>query len=112
MNIVFNKKLILIIPVFLIGIILFSGCEEDPPVNEDKFAKVYTDIVIAQDTIEADIINLDSLKRVVFKRYDLNQDDYKNMINYLNKDEKRWQEFFEKVISYVEEQKADTIKTN
>ena len=81
---------------------LVSGCSKTKILNEDKFMKVYVDLVIAQDTINVPAAKFDSVKTVVFKLNGITGEDYNATINYYNKDPQKWQKFFIKTTDYVD----------
>ncbi len=88
--------------IFFLLLFILSGCSRSKVIDENKFIKVYTDLIIAQDTAAAPINNLDSLKAIVFKQDQITADEYNATVEYLNKDPQRWEKFFNKAIAYVE----------
>ena len=84
---------------------LFSSCSASPPIKEEKFIKVYVDMLIIQDTTRAKGSQLESIKKEVLKRYSISAADYNSTINFYNSDPKRWSEFFDKAIAYLEQLK-------
>lgn len=84
-------------------IIILTGCKEQP-VSEDKFIKVYTDLIIAQDTANT-AFTLDEVKRAVFAKYKVTDEDYNNTFKYYNENPERWEIFFDKAIAYLESQR-------
>ncbi len=92
--------------VFSLLFILLS-CSNDKVINEDKFVKVYTDLVIAQDTLQINEANFDSVKQSVFKRHGITSRQYEYTVNYYNEDVKRWESFFNKTTAYI-----DTLRSN
>lgn len=78
-----------------------QGCSNKNILDEDKFIKVYSDLIIAEDTTSS-LRNIDSVKAFVFKRNGITEKDYKSTIQYYNEDPQRWQKFFTKAIAYVE----------
>ena len=94
--------------------VLFSACQNQNRINEDKFVKIYTDMVIAQDSI-IDRKTPDSLQVVnprtnarneILKRYNVSLDQYQSTVDYYNQDPERWQTFFDKVIAEVDSMKT------
>ena len=86
--------------IFLILLLLFSaGCSHK--INEDKFVLIYSDLVIAKDTLKENI-NLDEIKNRVFKRYNVSSKEYSETLNYYNSDPRKWEVFFNKTISHLE----------
>ncbi len=106
-----NSILLLISLVFAT---LFSACQNQNRINEDKFVKIYTDMVIAQDSI-IDKKTPDSLQVVnprtnarneILKRYNVSLDQYQSTVDYYNQYPERWQTFFDKVIANVDSMKT------
>lgn len=90
------------LPVFLLCVII-PGCE-DQPVNEDKFIKVYTDLVIAQDTSERSL-PLYEIKKIVFAKNRITEQDYNHTLRFYNENPGKWETFFDKAIAYLEKQR-------
>ena len=99
------SKLIIFISILLI----LPGCTKNKVMSEDKFMKVYVDLVVAQDTSNAPIAKFDSVKAIVFKRNGITSKDYKETINYYNKDPQKWQDFFRKTTMYVDKLRSRNI---
>ncbi len=78
------------------------GCSKNKIIDEEEFVKIYTDIVIAQDTSNVAANKFDSLKTVIFKRHGITNKEYSSTIEYFNKDPQRWEKFFDKVIAYID----------
>lgn len=88
---------------FLVLIIIFIlACSEKPPIPEDKFIKVYTDLLVIVDTTSANNFSIDSVKTVVFDRYNITSKQYTETINYYNSEPEKWEVFFDSATSYVE----------
>lgn len=85
---------LLILPLFL------NACSSKKEIKEDKFIKIYCDLIIAQDTTNA--MN-ESLRGEVFRRYAVTEEEYNNTILSYNKDPKKWDKFFDKAIEYLGE---------
>ena len=89
-------------PALLTGL----SCSKKNTVDEDKLIKVYADLLIIQDTTNIENYSLDSLRTTVLNRYDLTLPQYEEMIKKYNQEPKKWEEFFDKAIAYVNELKA------
>lgn len=87
-------------------ILLISSCSKDKILDEDKFVKVYTDLVIAHDTIPEGTANFDSVKQAIFKKHGINSGQYDSTIRYYNQDVERWKSFFNTATAYI-----DTLKS-
>jgi hypothetical protein len=89
-----------------IFIILFSipffSCSNKKIIDKTKFVKVYTDIVIAQDTVPMNKPVFDSVKQAVFKRYGVTSEQYDSTVSHYNKDVSRWQNFFTLVSAHID----------
>ncbi len=86
---------------------VFLGCSNDKVIDEDKFVKVYTDLVMAQDTLQISEANFDSVKQSVFNRHRITSGQYEYTVNYYNEDVKRWERFFNKATAYI-----DTLRSS
>ena len=110
------KSIIKICPSILLStfyFLLFTlpfGCSNDKVIDENKFVKIYADLVIAQDTLNGNKTVFDSVKQVVFKKYDVSQERYDSTINYYNRDVKRWENFFNKASAHIETLKSKNQK--
>ena len=91
----FKYKLLLLL--FLLSL---AGCSHK--INEDKFILIYSDLVITQDTLK-DNNNLHKIKSTVFKKYNVSEREYTETLNYYNSDPRRWEAFFNKSISHLED---------
>ena len=97
--------------LFLIIFTLFlSACDKDPPIQEEKFIKVYVDLLIVQDTTTAETISLDSIKTLVFTKHNISSEQYDETINYYNSQPEKWAAFFDSATVYVERLKKETEK--
>jgi hypothetical protein len=85
--------------LLLLFLLTFAGCSNR--INEDKFILVYSDLVIAQDTLKTNN-NLNVIKSTVFRKYKVTEKEYIATLNYYNSDPRKWEEFFNKTISHLE----------
>jgi len=102
-----NKELI-IFPL----LILFSSCGNKNEIPEEKFIQVYVDLVIAQDTTGATRDGMDSLKKDIFTKHRITEDQYIATVHYYNEDPDRWKDFFDKATMYAESLKKQKGKGN
>jgi len=101
-----SLKIILILPIA----ILFFSCKDQPRISEDKFIRVYVDLLIEHDSSSVQNISLDSLKLSVFQKHKITEELYQNTIDYYNETPQRWEAFFDKATAYVEELKTKQKK--
>ncbi len=85
---------------------IIVSCSEENPIPEDKLIDIYVDILIAQDTVAAESVPIDSIKTMVLAKYDVNDSLYNFTIQYYNRHPERWEKFFNRAIEYVEKLKA------
>ena len=85
-------------------VFIFS-CSKDDILPEDKFIKIYIDILVAQDTLTDNSISNDSLKTLVLQKYDVADSVFTKTIEYYNYNPAKWEKFFEEAIRQVEELK-------
>lgn len=86
-------------------VFIFS-CSKKDILPEDKFIKIYIDILVAQDTLADNSISNDSLKTLILQKYNVSDSIYTKTIEYYNYNPDKWENFFEDAIKQVEELKA------
>ncbi len=91
--------------IFLMTVFIFS-CSKDDILPEDKFIKIYIDILVAQDTLADNSISNDSLKTLVLQKHNVTDSLFTKTIEYYNYNPDKWEKFFEDAIRQVEELKA------
>jgi len=96
--------LILILPVFVLS------CDEEPPIPQEDFIKVYVDLLIIQDTTTAETFSLDSIKTLVFTRHNISSGQYDETISYYNSQPEKWVVLFDSATAYVERLKKEAEK--
>ena len=64
-------------------------------------------MLIAQDTTRSDGRQLEVIKKEVLKRYSVSDADYNSTLKFYNSEPKRWSEFFDKAIAYLEQLKKN-----
>jgi hypothetical protein len=94
--------------LILFTALLNLACQEKAPIPEEKLIEVYVDLLIVQDTTRTDSLSLDSLQSIVFTRHNITAKTYDETISYYNSEPTRWEEFFNKAITYAEELKNET----
>jgi hypothetical protein len=99
--------------LLLLSFLIFAGgCSDSKLLKEEKFLRVYTDLVIAQDTSNADYNKIDGLKQIIFKKHNITNEQYERTFNYYNENPSRWDAFFEKVIHHVEALKREANRND
>ena len=91
--------------------ILFSpGCNQNKIIDEEKFIQVYTDIIFASDTISEKSLSKDEIINRVLANHKVTLDDYKSTVQYYNQQSERWEKFFSKAITYLDEKRRKAEK--
>ncbi len=88
--------------LFIISILILSACDKGPPIPEEKFIKIYVDLLIIQDTSVINPISVDSMRTLVFIKNDLTAEQYDRTIEYFNSRPEKWEAFFDSATAYVE----------
>jgi hypothetical protein len=101
------KKIILNFFIAL-GLLIISACESKLPIPENDFVKMYADMTIMQDTSSLSQIKI---RETVLKKYNQTEKNYNKTISYLNDDSERWAKFFDKVITYLDDLKSESKKS-
>ena len=91
--------------IFLLTAFIFS-CSKDDILPEDKFIKIYIDILVAQDTLSDSSISNDSLKTLILRKCNVTDSVFTKTIEYYNYNPDKWEKVFEDAIKQVEELKA------
>lgn len=88
--------------LLIILLVSLMSCDKGPPIPEEKFIRVYSDLLIIQDTTSTNNFSLDSVKTLVFNKHNISSEKYNKTINYYNSKPERWVAFFDSATSYVE----------
>jgi hypothetical protein len=91
--------------IFFLTVFIFS-CSKDDILPEDKFRKIYIDILVTQDTLTDNSISTDSIKTLILQKYNVKDSIYSKTIEYYNNNPDKWEKFFNEAIKQVEELKA------
>ena len=97
-----KKKYITTLIIVTILITSLISCTEKEKIPQEKFIKIYVDILIAQDTSSVLNPSLDSMKALVFERYDITDSLYEENIGFYNESPERWNAFFDSALVYIE----------
>jgi Domain of unknown function (DUF4296) len=94
-----SNLIIFSLPVLFL---LFFSCNKEKIIKEDKLIQIYSDMLVAQDTVKFSPAGLDSLREAVFEKYNVTDELYKLTLDYYDQDSERWENFFNKVIAHVD----------
>ena len=73
-------------------------------IEQDTFIKLYTDYLVAQDSLGNDVASSIKIREQLYKKYSVTEEEYLSTINEYNSDPKKWAEFFGKVMENLEGQ--------
>jgi len=80
-------------------------------IEPDTFVKFYADYLIAQDSLGTDAVSSKQIRAKLYKKYAVTNEEYLSTIASYDNDQKKWAEFFEKVMKHLEErQKKSRVK--
>lgn len=102
-------KKLFYIPLFCL--ICFVACENRPPISETKFVEVYATLIAAPDSVITDTLSFSNYRLDVFKKFNINENEYREMVRFYNQTPEKWSEFFDKVIKFIESTN-DSLKTS
>lgn len=83
---------------------MLGGCSKEQKIDEKTFVKVYSDLVIAQDSLAMDSTAFVNEKKNIFTRYSVSKEMYVKTLEYYKKNPDEWKALFKKVIAYLREQ--------
>lgn len=86
---------------------IFFSCDDHKVIEEEKFIKVYVDLLLVQDTTSSYQFPVDSISAVVFKAHGITAENYQHTIDYYNSSPEKWEDFFSKATAYVEKLKQE-----
>ncbi|MFA4923220.1 MAG: DUF4296 domain-containing protein [Ignavibacteriaceae bacterium] len=73
-------------------------------IEQETFVKFYSEYLIAQDSLGNDAVSSKKIRERLYKKYAITDEEYLSTINEYNSDQKKWAEFFGKVMKHLEEQ--------
>ena len=86
---------------------IFFSCDDNKVIEEEKFIKVYVDLLIVQDTTSSYQLPIDSISAIVFKKHGITAENYQHTIDHYNSSPEKWEDFFSKATEYVEQLKQE-----
>ena len=99
-----NFRLILLLAFTLAIAAIIFYVTDVRTVDQDTFVKFYSEYLIAQDSLGNDTASSKKIRERLYKKYSVTNEEYLSTINEYNSDQKKWAEFFGKVMTHLEEQ--------
>lgn len=79
------------------------SCERNKIIEEEYFIQLYTDILLAEETISGSAFSKDMIIARMLSKYNTTLENYNATIDYYNKNSEQWDRFFAKAIASIEE---------
>ncbi len=96
--------------IFLLFVFISLNCNQTKLIDEEKFVRIYTDILIYKDTASVDNLNNEAVLKSVLKNHNVSFEEYKLTVEYYNQDAERWEKFFAKALAYLESKQKSALK--
>lgn len=80
-------------------LLVLLSCSDYAPVEQDKLVRIYSDMLIMQDSSSLSGIEI---QNKVLKVYDVSISDYQTSIEHLKKEPERWQKFYDSVVVHLQ----------
>ncbi len=100
------RTIIYFILIINFCLLLFQGCESREELPTEKLARLYVDILIAEQTYMYDSDSLQIVLDEVYSRHGITKIEYQNEISKFESDEERWDRFFESAKNYLDSLKS------
>lgn len=88
--------------LIVLGVFLFTSCKTEQKFEKEKIARLYVDILIADETYKHDKDSLKFVTDSLFNYYKIHSEDYKSELEKFKFDETAWDEFFLSVETYLD----------
>lgn len=95
--------------LLFIIVFLFTNCDSKKTIPEEEFVIIYAELVSRQDQISDTTITLKNIREEILREHNYSEKDYTETIKYFNDSPEKWEDFFNKVIAYLEQPK-DSVK--
>lgn len=93
--------------IIFIILLFFQGCESKEKLPADKLARIYVDILIAEQTYIYDADSLQIAVEQVYKNNGITKAEYEKGISKFKADEEKWEQFFEIAKNYLDSLKSE-----
>lgn len=87
---------------FFLVLIIAIACDEKPPIDEENFVIIYSNLISVPDSISVDSLKFSEYKQKVISGFGFTQKQYEETIEFYNREPQKWEEFFRKVIKHIE----------
>lgn len=94
----------------LFAVSISLNCNRTKLIDEEKFVRIYTDLLIFKDTASANALKNEELLRAVLTQHNVTFEEYKLTVEYYNQDAERWEKFFTKALAYLDSKQKSASK--
>ena len=86
------------------------ACSEGETMDEGTFINFYADLALMQDTIGYNVEATDSALEILYERYDVTPETYRNTVDKYNRTQEAWRKFFDKTLAELERRREEAIE--
>ena len=94
----------------LLAVFGLAACGDQGVIEEEQFALIYTDLLVAQDSLGSDTLTTSRILAGLYEKYDITAESYRYTIESYNAKPERWNLFFEKVYAELERRRNELLK--
>lgn len=94
---------------FSVGLSFLFGCENKNIIDEEKFVQIYAEWLTSSEADSSSSVSNLKLNKIL-EKYQVDFKEYQTTIEYYNQDSQRWERFFTKTLTYLENQKKAASK--
>lgn len=88
--------------LFTLAITGLAGCDDSPPLPEEKMIDFTIDLAVGEDTLTADGPSMDVLLDSLYLRHDVTAEEYQQTVDWYKENPGEWRPLFEKVIEKMD----------
>jgi predicted ribosome quality control (RQC) complex YloA/Tae2 family protein len=102
-------KYFFIIILYIASSFLYLSCSDEKIIkDEEKFAAIYVNLLINEETNRRDSLKLKSEEEKIFKKNKATRAQFEETLKYYNEKPERWREVFELIDEYYDKIQMET----
>ena len=86
-------------------LLLIISCTSETPIEKETLAKVYVDLLLA-DELYVDTDSLERKKKEILEKYSIDREDYDSSFANFEYNSEEWNKFFDLATTYLDTLKA------
>lgn len=106
----FNNQSYFLAAFLLFAAFISLNCNRTNLIDEEKFVRIYIDLMIYKDTASVSGLNNEELLRAVLTQHKVTFEEYKSTVEYYSQAAERWEKFFTKALAYLESKQKSASK--